>query len=79
MSALKIDKTKIYRMDTIRAYLSIIKISDCAPRFIKLSKVAWLVLTLPHSNDEERVFSAVTKNKTYFRPKLKLDAHYRVL
>ena len=61
---LKIDRQKIYRIDTIWAYLSIIKIPDDTPRLIKLSKVAWLVLTLPHSNAEERVFSVVTKSKT---------------
>ena len=40
----------------------------------RLAKVAMLVLVLPHSNaSEERVFSMVTKNKTTFRPNLKLD------
>ena len=39
-----------------------------------LATVALLVLTLPHSNaEEECVFSLVTKNKTKFRPSLKLD------
>lgn len=42
--------------------------------FKQLSTVALLVLTLPHSNaGEERVFSLITKNKTKFRPSLKLD------
>ena len=37
-----------------------------------LARVA--VLTLPHSNaEEERVFSLITKNKTKFRPNLKLN------
>ena len=32
------------------------------------------MLTLPHSNaEEERLFSMITKNKTKFRPSLKLD------
>ena len=34
--------------------------------------VALLVLMLPNA-EEERVFSMVTKNKTKFRPNLKLD------
>ena len=62
---------KIYRMDVIWAYLSITKNPDGTMRFPKLSKVARLVLTLPHSNvEEERVFSMVTENKTSFRPNL---------
>ena len=37
-------------------------------------RIALLALTLPHSNaEEELVFSLVTKNKTKFRPNLKLD------
>ena len=47
---------------------------DSMLRFARLAKVALLVLTLPHSNaEEERVFSMITKNKTDFRPNLKLD------
>lgn len=43
-------------------------------KFQRLSEVALLVLTLPHSNaEEERVFSMVTKNKTKVRPNLKVD------
>ena len=39
-----------------------------------LSKVAKLVLTIPHSNaDEERVFSLVRQNKTDSRNSLSLD------
>ena len=75
-SAIKIDEDekKIYRMDVIWAYLSITKNPDGTPRYSKLSQVARLVLTLPHSNtEEERVFSMVTKNNTSFRPNLKLD------
>lgn len=58
-SALKIDEDekKVYRMDTIWAYLNVIKNPDGTPRFTKLSAVARLV---------ERVFSMVTKNKTSF-------------
>ena len=65
---------KHYRMDVIWSYLSTMKYPDGSLMFDKLSKVALLVLTLPHSNaEEERVFSLVTKNKTKFRPNLKLD------
>ena len=47
---------------------------DGIPRFSRLTRVAKLVLILPHSNaSEERIFSMVTKNKTTFRPNLKLD------
>ena len=63
-----------YRMDIIWQYLSTLKSGDGRPRFKRLSKIAMLVLTIPHSNaDEERVFSMVRKNKTPFRPSLGLD------
>ena len=39
-----------------------------------MSKVAFVVLTLPHSNaEEEQLFSMVTKNKTNFRASLQID------
>ena len=50
--------------------------SHCAGTFSieKLAEVALLVLTLPHFIAAvEHVFSIVTKNKTKFRPNLKLD------
>ena len=63
-----------HRMDILWAYLSTMKNPDGMLRFPMLSKVAHLVLVLPHSNaQEERVFSLVTKNKTAFRPNLRLD------
>jgi hypothetical protein len=44
---------------------------DSQKRFARLSRVAMLVLVIPHSNaEEERVFSMVRKNKTSFRPSL---------
>lgn len=53
-----------YRMDVIWHYLSTLKSGDGRFRFKRLSEVAMLVLTIPHSNaDEERVFSMVRKNK----------------
>ena len=38
--------------------------------FERLSAVAMLILVIPQSNAEERVFSMVRKNKTAFRPSL---------
>ena len=68
------EESQHYRMDTVWTHLSTLKSADCMLRFPKLSKVAQLVLILPHSNaQEERVFSMVTKNKTVFRPNLKHD------
>ena len=44
------------------------------PCFLLLTKVAKLVLTLPHSNaDEERVFFLIRQNKTDFCSSLSLD------
>lgn len=63
-----------YRMDVIWHYLSTLKSGDGRLRFTRLSKVAMLILTIPHSNaEEERVFSMVRKNKTPFRSSLGLD------
>ena len=45
---------------------------DGRDRFGRLSRIAKLILVIPHSNaSEERVFSVVKKNKTPFR--LSLD------
>ena len=60
-----------YRMDVIWSFLSTLKNINGKPIFERLSKV---VLTLPHLNaSEQRVFSLINKNKTKFRPSLKLD------
>ena len=74
-ATVKVDETqKYYRMDMIWNCLSSMTNPDGIPRFSRLTRVAKLVLILPHSNaSEERVFSMVTKNKTTFRPNLKLD------
>lgn len=74
-SAIVVDgESRHYRYDTIWAYLSTLKGADGMLRFSKLSKVSQVVLVIPHSNaQEERVFSMITKNKTAFRPNLKLD------
>ena len=63
-----------YRQDVLWQYLSTLKSSDGRQMFKRLSKIAMLVLVIPHSNaSEERVFSMVRKNKTPFRPSLSLD------
>ena len=74
-SALVVDgDLQYHRIDELWAYISTMKCGDGMLKFSKLSQVAKLALVLPHSNaDEERVFSMVTKNKTSFRPNLKLD------
>ena len=60
-----------HRMDVLWQYISTMKLPCRAPRFPMLSKVAMLVLVIPHSNaEEERIFSMVRKNKTAFRPSL---------
>ena len=59
------------RMDVIWHYISTMKAPDHTTRFLRLSKIAMLVLLIPHSNaQEERIFSMVRKNKTAFRPSL---------
>ena len=58
-------------------YLSTLK--DCIgwPKFPRLTKVAKLILVIPHSNaEEESVFLLVRKNKTCFRPNLDLDESF---
>ena len=63
------DEKCYHRMDFLRQYISTMKTPDHTPRFLMLSKVAMLVLVIPHSNAEkERVFSMV--RKTTFRPSL---------
>ena len=67
----EVDGDKHYRMDVLWHYFSTLKSGDGRQRFKRLSKIAVMVLTIPHSNaDEERVFSMVRKNKTPFHPVL---------
>lgn len=67
------------RMDVIWRYLGNMKVS-CYPSFQHLSKVAELVLVLPHSNaKEERAFSLVRKNKTCFRGNLDINRKLSVI
>ena len=74
-AALVVDgETHHHRMDVICSHLMKMKDPSGCPMFENLARIALLVLTLPHPNaEDERVFSLVTKNKTKFRPNLKLD------
>lgn len=68
------DQASAFRMDVIWGYLSSLKLTNGTLKFGRISKVAKIVLVLPHSNaGEERVFSLVRKNKTSSRPSLKVD------
>ena len=58
-------------MDVIWNYMKSIQDPNGIFCFQMLSHIALLVLTLPHSNAAE--FSLINKNKTKFRPSLKLD------
>ena len=58
-------------MDIIWHYLSNLKAVDGKNRFSRISRVAKLVLVIPHSNaEEERIFSMVRKNNITFGDKL---------
>ena len=71
---MKKEDTQHYRLDVLWTHLANLKHPDSTTVFEKLSTVALLVLTLPHSNaEEERIFSMVTKNKTKFQANLKID------
>uniref|UniRef100_A0A1X7UW26 HAT C-terminal dimerisation domain-containing protein n=1 Tax=Amphimedon queenslandica TaxID=400682 RepID=A0A1X7UW26_AMPQE len=63
---------RYFRMDIIWSHISTMRSSDGSFLYGRLAKVSLLVLVIPHSNAEE-VFSLITKNKTGFRPSLKLD------
>ena len=68
-----------HRMDVLWHYLSFLRAADSSFRFPRLSSVAKLVLTIPHSNaQEERLFSMVQKNKTAFRPSLDPKGTFQV-
>ncbi len=59
------------RSDVIWNHINYMKGLDGQKRFSRLSKIALLVLTIPHSNaEEERVFSMIRQNKTSFRSSL---------
>ena len=60
-----------HRMDIIWHYLSSLKAPDHTARFLRLPRIAMLVLLISHSNaQEECIFSMVRNNKTVFRPNL---------
>ena len=70
------NETVAYRSDVLRHYIEheFMVSGSQRSKFHYLSRIARLLLTLPHSNaDEERVFSRVNKNKTKFRDSLSLD------
>lgn len=71
-ATIKDGSTSNVRPDILWAFLSTMKCSITGqPRFLHLSQIAMLVLTLPHSNaDEERVFTYIKQNKTDFRDSL---------
>ncbi len=63
-----------YVADLLWNHIHNIKRPDGRLRFGRLSRVAMLILTMPHSNvDEERVSSLIRKNKTSYRPNLDPD------
>ena len=64
-----------YRMDVLWWYLGQMKESGSQKkRFLWLSKVANIVLLIPHSNaTAERTFSIIRANKTNARNRLQLD------
>ena len=69
------DGNAYFCMDVVWGHLCTVKtIGSSELKYRHLGKVAKSVLVIPHSNaSEERVFSLVRKNKTPFRPNLKLD------
>ena len=63
-----------WRVDHIWSYMSTLKDDTSKPRFDLLFQVARVILVIPHLNaGEERIFSLINKNKTEYRPNLKLD------
>lgn len=70
-------RSTIHRMDVIWCYLSTFTLCDGTLRFAHLSKVACLMLLIPHSNaEEERVFSIIRKNKLTFEITCHLMQHF---
>jgi len=73
----KVTETKgqnFLRMDVIWDHLSKLKDLSENFKFPLLSKVAKLVLTIPHSHtDAERVFNKINKNKVKTRAELALE------
>ena len=69
-------KKKDYLLDKIWGMLGQLPspVLASSSRFFYLTKVASVVLVIPHSNaDEERIFSSVRKDKTTFRASMDID------
>lgn len=65
------NEKQYYRMDVIWGYISNVRNIDSSFRFLYLSKLAKLILIIPHSNaGEERVFNLIKQNKTSTRASL---------
>ena len=61
------EESRYHRMYIVWHYIASMKMPDSTLHFPRLSRIALLVLTIPHSNaEEERHFSMVRKNKTTF-------------
>lgn len=68
------EEKQYHRMDTIWGYISHVRNCDASCRFQYLSKVAKLILIIPHSNaGEERVFNLIKQNKTPTRSSLHVN------
>ena len=61
-----------FRMDVLWTHLACLKFPDgCSFLFARLSKIAFLVMTIPHSNAaEERIFNLIRANRTDSRHSL---------
>ena len=70
------DHQEYHRMGVLWGFIdTLVNTVTGKRRFKWLSKIAKLVLTLPHSNaDEERVFSFVKHNKTPYRDALNINS-----
>ena len=65
-----------YRVDVIWNFIHCMKRPDGQSQFPRLSSIALLLLTIPHSNaTEERVFSLITKTKLHLGPILTQMRH----
>ena len=74
MESCKTDRGDL-KLDSLWSFIGQMKDhAENALLFMRLCKVVRLILTIPHSNaEEERVFSIVKKNKTFFQSRLDLE------
>ena len=63
----------LHQVDNLWGYLRGVKKTGTNSYDLDLFKVAKVIMTIPHSNAEERIFSLSNKNKTPSRSSLKLD------